>query len=133
VSQKVRDRMDAWFPSRHVRDQVYELLALAMEIANRINPEGWYAGYVTESRWGGNRLSVNARHAQAFIAHSAGEVFFPAPPEEVDADGGRCSALGDRPTDGGSRPRTTRTGRVAQRVRQPGDCHKLNAPVARRW
>jgi hypothetical protein len=83
--QKVRKRMDDWFPSARVRQRVYELLAHAMEVCNRIYPEGWYAGYVTDSRWGGNRLSVNARHAQAFLAHSDGEVYFPAPPEDVDA------------------------------------------------
>ena len=83
--QKVRARMDSWFPSTRVRQQAYELLAYAMNVANGINPDGWYAGYVTDSRWGGNRLSVNARNAQAFLAHSDGEVYFPAPPEEIDA------------------------------------------------
>jgi hypothetical protein len=85
TDQKVRARMDSWFPSARVREQVYELLAHAMNVANSLNPDGWYAGYVTDSRWGGNRLSVNARNAQAFLAHSDGEVYFPAPPEEIDA------------------------------------------------
>lgn len=98
TEQKVRARMDAWFPSATVRQQVYDLLADAMDIANGINPDGWYAGYVTDSRWGGDRLSVNARHAQGVLAHSAGEVFFPAPPENVDtAAYARCMTLADVP------------------------------------
>jgi hypothetical protein len=84
TDQKVRARMDTWFPSMRMRQRVYELLAYAMNVPNRINPEGWYAGYVTDSLWGGNRLSVNDRNTQAFLAHSDGEVYFPAPPEEID-------------------------------------------------
>lgn len=98
TEQKVRARMATWFPSATVRQQVYELLADAMEVASKRNPDGWYAGYVTASRWGGDRLSVNARHAQALLAHSAGEVFFPAPPAEIDAAAfARCMALADIP------------------------------------
>jgi hypothetical protein len=55
-----------------------------MNAANARNPDGWYAGYVTKSRWGGDRLSVNARHSQAFVAHSNGVVFFPTPPEDIN-------------------------------------------------
>jgi hypothetical protein len=98
TEQKVRARMDAWFRSGKTRQQVYELLADAMDFVDHANPEGWYAGYVTASRWGGNRLSVNARNAQVLVAHGDGEVFFAAPPKEIDAAAyERCTALAGLP------------------------------------
>jgi len=98
TEQKVRARMDRWFPSATACAQVYELLGDAIDTANDLNADGWYAGYVTDSRWGGDRLSINARHAQAFVAHSDGEVYFTAPPEAIDpAAFALCQSLGDLP------------------------------------
>lgn len=84
TEQMVRNRMDAWFPDARIRRTVYLAFASAMKTANSANPDGWWCGYVTGSRYGGNRLTVCASLSQVFVAQSDSEVYFPAPPSEVD-------------------------------------------------
>ncbi|CAB4914198.1 unannotated protein [freshwater metagenome] len=94
TEQMVRNRMEAWFPNAPIRRTVFLAFAQAIRIANSVNPDGWWCGYVTDSRFGGNRLTVCAALSQVFVAHSDSEVYFPAPPSEVDSTAGElCDSL----------------------------------------
>jgi hypothetical protein len=98
TEQKVRARMEKWFPSPAMRQRIYDLMADAMGLCIAVNPEGWWCGYVTDGGQGDNRLTVCARNAQVFVVHEKGELYFNAPPAAVDqAAFDLCPALANIP------------------------------------
>jgi hypothetical protein len=84
TEQKVRGRMDTWFPDPKLRRRIYELMADAIEICNSLNPDGWWCGYVTDGSQHDLRLTVCARNAQVFVVQQKGDVYFNAPPAADD-------------------------------------------------
>lgn len=96
--QKARARMEKWFPNPAIRQQIYDLMADAMELCIAVNPDGWWCGYVTDGGQGDNRLTVCARNAQVFVAQEKGELYFNAPPAAVDQTAfDLCQALANIP------------------------------------
>lgn len=98
TEQKVRGRMEKWFPEPRTRGRVYELMADTMRLCHDLNPHGWWCGYVTDGGQHDMRLTVCARNAQVLVIQEAGKVYFNAPPAaENQSAFDLCLRLADLP------------------------------------